>query len=119
MLFQELARREGNCFVSENGGALITEKRSIRNDVIRSAYSRLIAKLNRNELLPAKWHKTLKSFRKTGANILENAENPDHAQFYNLYLSSSVAKASYLTSGQPVPSFDQAVIWLGGAIGVK
>lgn len=118
-LFQEYAATEGSCFRSETGGALITEKSSTRNDVIRSAYSRLIAKLKRHELLPATWHKTLKSFRKTGANILEKAENPDHAQFYNLYLSSSVAKASYLTSGERVPSFDQAVIWLGKEVGVK
>ena len=102
-----------------NGRCTDYGKESTRNDVIRSAYSRLIAKLKRNELLPAKWHKTLKSFRKTGANMLEKAENQDHAQFYNLDLSSSVAKATYLTSGQPVPSFDQAVIWLGKEIGVE
>jgi len=118
-LFQRFARREGNCFESESGGRMITQKPTTRNDAIRSAYSRLVVKLKRRNLLPEGWHKTLKKFRKTGANLLEKAENTEYAQYYNLYLSSSVAKQHYVTSGKPVPSFDQAVVWLGKEIGVE
>lgn len=118
-LFQHYAKQEGACFQTETGGSMITQKPTTRNDAIRSSYARLIAKLKRKKLLPGKWHKTLKTFRKTGADILEKSPNLEYAQYYNLYLSSSVAKQHYLTSGKPVPSFDQAVIWLGKQIGVE
>jgi integrase len=118
-LFQQFAHRDGFCFRTEGGGRLVTQKTSTRNDAVRSAYSRLVAKLKRKRLLPEKWNKTLKVLRKTGANLLEKAENPIYAQYYNLYLSSSVAKQSYLTSGEPVPSFDLAVGWLGKQMGIN
>ena len=115
-LFQEHASRDGLCFRSSNGGTLITHKPTTRNDAIRSAYRRLVEKLKRNNLLPADWNKTLKQFRKTGANLLEKSK--DHGQFYSLYLNHSVARQHYLTSGEPVPSFDAAVAWLGQQFGI-
>lgn len=115
-LFQEHASRDGLCFRSSNGGTLITHKPTTRNDAIRSAYRRLVEKLKRNNLLPADWNKTLKQFRKTGANLLEKSK--DHGQFYSLYLNHSVARQHYLTSGEPVPSFDAAVAWLGQQLGI-
>ena len=118
-LFHQFAHRDGYCLRTEDGGRLVTQKTNTRNDAVRSAYSRLVAKLKRRRLLPPTWNKTLKVFRKTGADLLEKAPNPEHAAFYNLYLSSSVAKQHYLTSGKPVPSFDQAVVWLGKQIGVE
>jgi integrase len=118
-LFKKFANKDGKCFRTITGGDLITHKPTTRNDAIRPAFYRLVCKLKRHELLPANWHKTLKQFRKTGSNILEKSSKPEYAQFYNLYLNHSVAKQHYLTSGKPVPSFDQAVLWIGKQLGIK
>lgn len=116
-LFQQFANREGLCLRAEGGGDLITHKPTTRNDAIRSAFNRLIAKLKRRKLLPEQWKKTLKQFRKTGANLLEKSK--EHGQFYSLYLNHSVARQHYLTTGEPVPAFDEAVKWLGKQFGIK
>jgi integrase len=116
-LFQKIANTDGLCFRSANGGALITHKPTTRNDAIRSAYARLVRKLKHHKLLPADWNKTLKGFRKTGANLLEKSK--EHGEFYSLYLNHSVARQNYLTSGEPVPSFDAAIKWLGQQLGIK
>lgn len=108
----------GIVLTTAEGGTLITHKETTRNDAIRSAYRRLVEKLKRRKLLPKTWNKTLKQFRKTGANLLEKSE--DHAVFYELYLDhASVARQNYLTSGEPVPQFDAAIKWLGRQFGIK
>lgn len=116
-LLKEFGHREGTVLRTEQGGDLITHKETTRNDAVRSAYSRLVAKLKKRKKLPADWNKTLKDFRKTGANLLEKSE--EHGQFYTLYLNHSVAKQNYLQSGEPVPGFDAAVRWLGGRVGIE
>lgn len=113
-LFKQFAKPEGLCFLSATGGALLTHKPTTRNDAIRSAYRRTIDKLKRRKLLPKEWNKTLKQFRKTGANLIQKSQ--EHGKAYALYLNHSIAKEHYLTSGEPVPSFDQAIIWLGTQI---
>lgn len=110
-LFQQFANREGLCLLSEKGNPLIVNKTDARTDTIRSAYVRLVRKLKNRRLLPKDWNKTLKQFRKTGANLIETSEL--HGQAYAMYLNHSVAKQSYLTSGKPVPNFDAAIRWLG------
>ncbi len=110
-LFQEFANREGLCLLSNDGNPLIVNKTNARTDTIRSAYVRLVKKLKNQELLPQDWNKTLKQFRKTGANLIESSAL--HGQSYTMYLNHSVAKQSYLTSGKPVPTFDAAIEWLG------
>lgn len=117
-LLQEFGNRDGLVFISENGTPLITEKATTRNDVIRSAFHRTIAKLKRNGKLPKHWHKTLKGFRKTGSNVLQAAEEREHAAAYQQYLSHSVSREHYLTSGKIIPTFDAAVSWLGKQFGV-
>jgi len=113
-LFQEYANREGICLLSKHGNPLIVNKTNARTDTIRSAYVRLVKKLKNRELLPQDWKKTLKHFRKTGANLIESSDL--HGQSYSMYLNHSVAKQSYLTSGKPVPTFDAAIHWLGEQI---
>ncbi len=96
---------------------MVTHKETTRNDAIRSAYRRLIDKLKRHGKLPKAWNKTLKEFRKTGANILEKSK--DHGMFYELYLDhASVARQNYLVSGEPVPAFDAAIQWVGKQLNV-
>jgi integrase len=113
-LFQEFANREGLCLRSKEGNPLIVNKTSARTDTIRSAFVRLVKKLKNRGLLSKDWNKTLKQFRKTGANLIESSDR--HGQFYTMYLNHSVAKQSYLTSGKPVPTFDAAIKWLGEQI---
>ena len=113
-LFQEFANREGLCLLSESGNPLIVNKTNARTDTIRSAYVRLIKKLKNQKLIPQNWNKTLKQFRKTGANLIETSDL--HGQSYTMYLNHSVAKQNYLTSGKPVPTFDGAINWLGQQI---
>ena len=110
-LFQEFANREGLCLLSKDGNPLIVNNTNARTDTIRSAYVRLIKKLKNRKLLPQDWNKTLKQFRKTGANLIESSDL--HGRSYTMYLNHSVAKQSYLTSGKPVPTFDAAINWLG------
>ncbi|HBJ33422.1 MAG TPA: hypothetical protein DDZ51_01415 [Planctomycetaceae bacterium] len=113
-LFQEHANREGICLLSKDGNPLIVNQTNARTDTIRSAYVRLVKKLKNRELLSRDWNKTLKQFRKTGANLIESSDL--HGQSYSMYLNHSVAKQSYLTSGKPVPTFDAAIRWLGEQI---
>ena len=41
-----------------------------------------------------------------------------HAEFYEMFLDhSAVAKRHYLTSGEPVPKFDEAVKFFGEQMG--
>jgi integrase len=116
-LYQNLAKREGICFLTEKGSKLIIHKPTARTDIIRSAYTRLIKTLKRRQLLGTSWNKTLKQLRKTPANLLEKSEQ--HGAAYQLYLNHSVAKQHYLASGQVVPSFDAAVLWVGTQFGVS
>ena len=113
-LFQQHANREGICLLSNDGNPLIVNQTNARTDTIRSAYVRLVKKLKNRKLLSADWNKTLKQFRKTGANLIQSSEL--HGQSYSMYLNHSVAKQSYLTSGKPVPTFDAAIRWLGEQI---
>lgn len=117
-LLKQIGCREGVVLRQVDGESLlINHTASSRNDAIRSAYRRLVAKCKRRELLPQSWHKTLKQFRKTGANLLEKSE--EHLMTYRLYLAHSTAKDAYLTSGEPVPQFDAAIRWLGNELGIE
>ena len=116
-LLKEFGNREGIVLLNEKGGPLLTHKSTTRNDAIRSAYRRVIDKLKRAGKLPSHWNKTLKKFRKTGANLLEKSKS--HGLFYELYLDhQSVARQNYLVSGVPVPKFDAAIKWVGSQLGV-
>lgn len=87
-----------------------------RQGNIRSGHCRVISKPKTSMKLPKEWNKTLKQLRKTGANVLEKSK--DHADFYEMFLDhSAVAKRHYLTSGEPVPRFDEAVKFFGDRMG--
>jgi integrase len=121
----ELLKKTGNTkglvFLNEDGKPLVRgeigdDGNEDRQDNIRSAYCRVIRKLKRRGLLPTDWNKTLKQLRKTGANVLEKSK--EHAEFYEMFLDhSAVAKRHYLTSGEPVPRFDEAVKFFGEEFG--
>lgn len=121
----ELLKKAGNTsglvFLNEDGlplvrGAIGDDGTEDRQDNIRSAYCRVIRKLKKAKKLSEGWNKTLKQLRKTGANVLEKSQ--DHADFYEMFLDhSAVAKRHYLTSGEPVPRFDEAVQFFGDQMG--
>lgn len=117
-LLNEFGNRDGLVLRNANGEPLIQHKPTTRNDDIRSAFRRLVDKLKRRELLPIGWHKTLKSFRKTGSNMLADAPDEGIAQFYVLYLDhSSVAHKNYLESGKPNAALDRATTYIGERLG--
>ncbi len=121
----ELLKKAGNqtglVFLNEDGlplvrGVIGDDGNEDRQDNIRSAYCRVIDKLKKAKKLSEAWNKTLKQLRKTGANVLEKSK--DHAEFYEMFLdNSAVAKRHYLTSGEPVPRFDEAVKFFGEQMG--
>jgi integrase len=116
-LLKKTGNKSGLVFLNEDGNPLVRgeigeDGNEDRQDNIHSAYCRVIRKLKKNKLLPSEWNKTLKQIRKTGANVLEKSK--DHAEFYEMFLDhSAVAKRHYLTSGEPVPRFDEAVRFFG------
>lgn len=120
-LLDKTGNNTGLVFLNEDGNPLVRGKigedgNEDRQDNIHSAYCRVIRKLKSKKLLPPEWNKTLKQIRKTGANVLEKSK--DHAEFYEMFLDhSAVAKRHYLTSGEPVPRFDEAVIFFGDQMG--
>jgi integrase len=117
-LLRKHSARSGTALKSSHGGSLVTHTPKSRNDAIRSAYQRLVNKLKKRGVLPAGWNKTLKSLRKTGANIVSQCPTPDISDLYNQYLNHSVvAKGSYLRSGQPHAKFDEAVRYIGQQLG--
>lgn len=122
-LLKKIGNRTGERVLTNiNGAAPVVggindNGKTWRKDNIRSAFARVVTKLKNRKKLPKSWHKTLKQLRKTGANILEKSK--EHGEFYELYLDhSSVAKRHYLTTGEPVPKFDDAVMWLGKELGL-
>ena len=112
------AQKTGLALLTTDGKPLIKHKASTRNDAIRSAFSRLIKKLKNRKLLTADWKKSLKSLRKTGANIIFRSNDPAIATFYEPYLNqNTVAHKNYIQSGQPHSGFDQAINFLGMELG--
>lgn len=120
-LLKNTGNKTGLVFLNEDGlplvrGAIGDDGNEDRQDNIRSAYRRVISKLKTDKKLSKEWNKTLKQLRKTGANVLEKSK--DHAEFYEMFLDhSAVAKRHYLTSGEPVPRFDEAVKFFGDQMG--
>ncbi len=117
-LLRKYAAGNGVALQSANGSSLVTHTPKSRNDAIRSAYQRLVQKLKKKGDLPADWKKTLKSLRKTGANIVSQCPTPEIAAFFLQYLNQSkVAQGHYLQSGQPNARFDEAVRYIGQQLG--
>lgn len=118
LLLKAHAQKTGLALLTTDGKPLINHKATTRNDAVRSAFSRLIAKLKNRELLPATWSKPLKSLRKTGANIIAQSSDPTIAGFYEPYLNqNTVAHRNYLQSGQPHAGFDRAIEFIGIELG--
>jgi integrase len=121
-LMKQHGNRSGTVFLNANGGPIVrggvVDGKTKRIDNVKSSFLRLVKKLKNRELLPKQWNKTLKQFRKTGANIIEYSSNTEHSQATGAYLNSAtVAKTNYLKSGQISPRFDSAVKWLGEQLG--
>ncbi len=120
-LLKKTGNRKGLVFLNNDGlplvrGSILESGNEDRQDNIRSAYCRVVRKLKQKQMLLKNWNKTLKQLRKTGANILEKSK--EHAEFYEMFLDhSAVAKRHYLTSGEPVPKFDDAVKFFGDKMG--
>jgi len=77
-----------------------------------------VRKLKKRGLLPKQWGKTLKSLRKTGANLIAECPDPDISTFYNHYLNHSTVPQNHsLASGRPHAKFDEAVRYIGQQLG--
>jgi integrase len=112
--------RHGDCLalVNENGNGLLRKRydekgKLKKQDDIRSAYNRVVAKLNRKRKAGDRINKTLKHFRKTASSKLE--EHPTYGRYVVHFLGQSpesVAGKFYVSPSQK--QFDEAVKWLRG-----
>lgn len=120
-LLKANGNRTGTVLLTDKGTPLVS---GFRNDgelgnlsAFKTAWQRLIKKLKHRELLPAKWHKTPKQFRKTCVNLCQ--KHKEHYKVLSDLLEHSVAKNHYLISGEVLPHLDAAVIYAGRLLGFQ
>lgn len=116
LLKENRSEHETLALTNQNGGPLKLEKlvngRAKKIDNVRSAYNRLLTRLENAKSDPVEITKPSKLLRKTAATRL--GSNPEYARFAQHFLGHAPATVADKFYVMPTASqFDAAVSWLG------